>query len=162
MHIRKATPDDLDKIMEIYRAAQDFMIESGNPNQWGRTYPSRDLILDDIEAGACHLICEGENPHAAFALFEGPEPTYEHIENGQWLNDDEYVTVHRIASDGKLHGIFNFAVAYCRRNWTNIRIDTHKSNVIMQSQIEKSGFERCGTIYVADGSPRIAYQWAGK
>ena len=26
---------------------------------------------------------------------------------------------------------------------------------------EKSGFEKCGTIYVADGSPRMAYQWSG-
>lgn len=28
MHIRKAFIDDLDDIMEIYRIAQDFMIES--------------------------------------------------------------------------------------------------------------------------------------
>ena len=25
---------------------------------------------------------------------------------------------------------------------------------------EKNSFEKCGTIYVADGSPRIAYQWS--
>ena len=29
----------------------------------------------------------------------------------------------------------------------------------MQKQIEKSGFKKCGTIYVEDGSPRIAYHW---
>ena len=29
----------------------------------------------------------------------------------------------------------------------------------MQKQIEKNGFKKCGTIYVRDGSPRIAYQW---
>ena len=96
-----------------------------------------------------------------FAVFKGDEPTYEHIENGKWLNDDEYVTVHRIASDGRVHGIFRCSIQYLKEKHTNIRIDTHSDNIIMQSQIEKSGFEKCGTIYVADGSPRMAYQWSG-
>ena len=161
MNIKKATFSDLDEIMGIYRAAQDFMIESGNPNQWGRTYPARELIEDDIHSGVCHLICDGENPHGVFALFKGDEPTYAYIENGKWLNDDIYVTIHRIASDGKMHGIFKIAITYCKNNHNNIRIDTHPDNIIMQRQIEKNGFEKCGTIYVADGSPRIAYQWAG-
>ncbi|WP_405314843.1 hypothetical protein [Methanobrevibacter sp.] len=159
MHIRKAALEDLKTIMDIYRTAQDFMIESGNPDQWGHRYPTEELIESDIENDLCHLICEGENPHGVFALFEGSEPTYEHIENGEWLNDDEYVTIHRIASDGNVHGIFRCAVTYCKRNYTNIRIDTHASNIVMQKQIERNGFERCGTIYVADGSPRMAYQW---
>ena len=38
MHIRKSRIEDLKEIMEIYRAAQDFMIESGNPDQWGHFY----------------------------------------------------------------------------------------------------------------------------
>ena len=28
----------------------------------------------------------------------------------------------------------------------------------MQHLIEKNGFQRCGIIYVEDGSPRIAYE----
>lgn len=159
MHIRKAAPEDMDAIMDIYRIAQDFMIESGNPNQWGRNYPPKELIEKDIEDEVCHLICKGNDIHGVFAVFKGDEPTYEHIENGKWLNDDEYVTVHRIASDGKIHGIFRCAIQYLKKNHTNIRIDTHSDNIIMQSKIEKSGFEKCGTIYVADGSPRMAYQW---
>lgn len=35
MKIRKANPADHEKIMEIYRMAQDYMIASGNPKQWG-------------------------------------------------------------------------------------------------------------------------------
>lgn len=160
MHIRKARIEDLDMIMAIYKAAQDFMIESGNPNQWGRSYPSRDLVKDDIAKGVSYLVCDSETPHGVFALFSGKEPTYSYIENGNWLNDDEYVTVHRIASDGKVHGIFNCAVSYCKGISDNIRIDTHKSNIVMQKLIEKNGFEKCGIIYVRDGSPRLAYQWS--
>lgn len=160
MHIRKATMDDLTEIMDIYRAAQDFMIASGNPNQWGHFYPTEELILDDIDKKRSYLICDDDNPHGVFALFDGAEPTYQYIENGEWLNDNPYVTLHRIASDGKAHGIFKCAIEYCKSVSDNIRIDTHKNNKIMQKQIEKNGFVKCGTIYVADGSPRIAYHWS--
>jgi hypothetical protein len=160
MYIRKAEISDLTKIMKIYRTAQDFMIESGNPNQWGHFYPKRDLIKEDIIKGNCYLVCDDAGPHGVFALLNGNEPTYEYIENGNWLNDDEYVTIHRIASDGTAHGIFRCAINYCKNVSNNIRIDTHKNNLIMQSLIEKNGFCRCGRIYVADESPRIAYHWS--
>ena len=160
MHIRKAKSDDLMAIMKIYRTAQDFMIESGNPNQWGHFYPTEDLIKNDIANEVCYLICNDDGPHGVFALFRGEEPTYQYIENGKWLNEDAYVTIHRIASDGEAHGIFNCAIKYCKSISDNIRIDTHESNIIMQKQIEKNGFQKCGTIYVADGSPRMAYQWS--
>ena len=159
MHIRKASGKDLNDIMDIYAAAQDFMIESGNPYQWGHSYPSRNLIENDIEGGNCHLICDDDVPHGVFALFRGDEPTYQYIENGQWLNNDEYVTVHRIAGDGKAKGIFRCAISYCKGMTDNIRIDTHEDNEIMKKLIERNGFEKCGRIYVANGSPRIAYQW---
>lgn len=159
MFIRKAETDDFENIMSIYLYAQDFMIESGNPNQWGHSYPKKELVKEDIKRGICHLVCDDCGSHGVFALVGGDEPTYQYIEDGKWLNDDEYVTVHRIAGDGKVKGIFNCAINYCKSISDNIRIDTHMDNKIMQKLIEKNDFKRCGRIYVADGSPRIAYQW---
>ena len=101
MHIRKARTDDFNIIMDIYHAAQDFMIESGNPNQWGHFYPSEDLVKEDIANAISYLIYDDNNPHGVFVLIGGLEPTYQYIENGSWLNDDDYITLHRIASDGK-------------------------------------------------------------
>lgn len=160
MNIRKAKPKDLDTIMDIYSAAQDFMIASGNPNQWGYSYPTSDLIKNDINNEVCYLILDNDVPHGVFCLFVGEEPTYQHIENGQWINDEEYVTIHRLASDGKVKGIFKCGVDYCKSISDNIRIDTHNDNLIMQKLILRNGFLKCGTIYVADGTPRIAYQWS--
>ncbi len=162
MNIRKAAIDDLTEIMDIYRIAQDYMIESGNPAQWGHFYPQEELIREDISKGRCYLICDDDTPHGVFALFDGLEPTYQYIENGEWLNDNPYITLHRIASDGKVHGIFKCAITYCKGISDDIRIDTHDKNRIMQRQIEKQGFKKCGTIYVSDGSARIAYQWSKK
>ena len=44
----------------------------------------------------------------------------------------------------------------------SIRIDTHADNKTMQHLIEADGFTRCGIIYIADGTPRIAYQWTAE
>ena len=160
LQIRRAVPEDIDTIMRVYRRAQDFMIESGNPDQWRHSYPAKELVQKDIDMEICHVICDREGIQGVFALCSGIEPTYLFIENGSWLNDEPYITIHRIASAGKAHGIFSYAADYCKNISDNVRIDTHHNNLTMQRQIEKNGFVKCGTIYVEDGSPRIAYHWA--
>ena len=159
LQLRNATENDLEKIMKIYKYAQDYMIRSGNPHQWGNSYPGEDLIRSDIQKNACKIIYDEHGIHGVFALFDGAEPTYARIENGRWPNDEPYLTIHRIAGDGQVHGLFEYTVEYCKSVASNIRIDTHADNVTMQRLIEKNGFTKCGTIYVRDGSPRIAYQW---
>ena len=49
LNVRNAEIADLEQIMKIYRYAQDYMIESGNPTQWGHFYPDADLIKSDID-----------------------------------------------------------------------------------------------------------------
>ena len=49
MRIRNSRPEDLDRIMEIYAHARQFMAEHGNPRQWGGTnWPPERLIRQDI------------------------------------------------------------------------------------------------------------------
>lgn len=162
LEIKNAKIDDIGKIMEIYRYAQDFMIRSGNPDQWGHFWPIQDVIEDDIKEGICKVICEGDEIYGVFALCQGDEPTYQHIEGGMWLNDEPYVTIHRIASDGRRHGIFKCAAEHCKKICSNVRVDTHENNKPMQRQVEKNGFIKCGTIYIENGSSRIAYHWTAK
>lgn len=145
--------------MEIYHYAQEFMLRTGNPQQWGHSYPDPALIRADIRYGLCKVIFDETGVHGVFALLTGEEPTYAQIENGAWLNDEPYVTIHRIAGDGQVRGLFRCAAEHCKRLSANVRIDTHADNRIMQKLIERSGFQKCGTVYVRDGSPRIAYQW---
>ncbi len=159
LNVRNATTADFDRIMEIYRFAQDYMIKNGNPTQWGHFYPTAELVGQDIDGRVCKVVCENNDIHGVFALFNGAEPTYSSIKNGAWLNDEPYATIHRIASDGQTHGVFKCAVEYCKNKFSNIRIDTHADNKIMQSLIQKNGFTKCGTIILEDGTPRIAYQW---
>ena len=107
LKIRNAELSDLGRILEIYRYAQDFMIKTGNPTQWGRSYPEETLIRRDIAQNACKVIYDEMGIHGVFALFSEPDPTYAKIENGRWLNDEPYLTIHRMAGDGQVHGLFS-------------------------------------------------------
>ncbi len=160
--IRKANLSDYDTIMSIYEIAREFMRNTGNPNQWKNTNPTPEQVKEDINNQTCHVIYDSVEICGVFALCEGIDETYLHIEDGNWLNDNEYVTIHRIASNQKVPGIFKCALEYCQSLYQNIRIDTHEDNKVMQHVITKNGFKRCGIIYLKNGEPRIAYQWSKK
>ena len=100
--VRCGTDQDYDQIMTIYRYAQDYMIQSGNPDQWGHFYPDPELVKSDIQKGLSKVIFDDECIHGVFAVLEGEDPTYQYIGNGKWLNAEPYVTIHRIAGDGYL------------------------------------------------------------
>lgn len=155
--IRPATAADLPALAEIYRAARAFMAANGNSTQWGRTDPRPELLRRDIAQGQLFVLCEGDIPHAAFALVPGNDPTYAVID-GAWQSDAPYATIHRLGSDGTCHGVFATAIAWAAARQPHLRIDTHADNHIMQKLIARAGFCYCGIIHVADGSPRLAYE----
>ena len=157
MEIRNTQLQDLNNILGVYKYAREQMKLSGNPHQWYDKYPTEEKIVDDIKNANSYVIENCGTLCGVFTFIIGEEPTYQKIE-GQWKNDKPYGTIHRLASSGAESGIFNQCLKFCQSKISNIRIDTHRDNKIMQHLIEKNGFERCGIIYVADGSPRIAYQ----
>lgn len=159
MEIRKTQIEDLDFIMEIYTRARRFMAQTGNANQWINGYPSRELIAGDIEAGSSYVcVDEEEGIVATFCFRQEDDPTYIVIKDGAWLNDAPYGVVHRLAGTGKKKGVGVYCLEWCFERCGNIRVDTHHENLVMQGILERMGYRRCGIIYVANGTPRIAYQ----
>jgi len=156
MRIRPAERTDLDEIERIYAYARRFMAQNGNPTQWKNGYPWRDLLEEDIDRQTLYVAVKGDSLCGVFVFAEGEDPTYARIEGGTWLSDAPYGTIHRIASI--TGGLFPEALAFCRSKCAHIRIDTHADNKPMQHLAEKYGFSRRGIIYVADGTPRIAYE----
>ena len=158
MLIRQATAADIDEIMRIYDAGRAFMRAHGNESQWVGGYPSREAILRDIAADAGYVVTDEGEVVAYFAFVPSPEPTYDRID-GAWLDDERpYHVIHRLGSYAHVHGIFADVIDYCAARERNLRIDTHSDNSIMRHNIERHGFTYCGVIYLADGSPRLAYQ----
>ena len=159
MLIRKSTYKDLDAIMDIYDSARRFMRENGNATQWWDGYPPKDLIKSDIDSGVGYVAEEDGEVVAAFAFFENyTDPTYLNIYNGEWLNDEVYGVIHRIAVKYNGRGIAASCINYCAARSENLKIDTHKDNLPMQRLLEKCGFKYCGIIYIHTGDERIAYQ----
>lgn len=101
---------------------------------------------------------QGGDIVASFAFIPSPEPTYARIYEGQWLDDEPYHVVHRLASTAASHGVFNDVMDWCMNVAGNLRIDTHRDNVIMRHVIDKYGFAYCGIIYLLDGAERLAFQ----
>lgn len=176
LSVRKAVIDDLPQIMEIFDHARKFMKQTGNPTQWGDNYPPEEVVIDDIAVkGHMYVVVGGVGTsaggtgetgaesadghiHGVFALIPGRDPTYDIIEDGAWLSDEEYSTIHRVAGDGRVNGVFEAALRFSLAQTPHIRIDTHEDNAVMRHLIEKNGFQRTGMIYCRDGSPRIAYE----
>ncbi len=162
IRIRKGIAADIDAIMSCYDAARRYMRASGNHSQWINGYPSQELVAEDIAAGI-NYVGEDEDGEIvmAFAFLIGDDPTYSVIEEGQWLNNLPYGTIHRLGSTGRHRGILKLCVDYCMSYIGNLRLDTHADNATMLHAAEKLGFTRCGIIYCIDGSPRMAFQKCG-
>ena len=157
LSIRPATIADLPRILEIYEDARAFMRRTGNPNQWFHTHPADSILRDDISKRQLY-VCEQDGTIAAvFAYIPGVDPTYLQIEDGQWLNNEPYGTIHRIAvaqqGQGLISQVFDWALQQC----PNLRIDTHPDNAPMRRALEKYGFAYCGIIHLASGDARIAF-----
>ena len=155
--IRKATCNDIPFLMDIFHKAKGIMRSSGNMHQWNDSYPSEEIVRNDIDEGHCFVLCKDGRIIASMAFIPGPDPTYAHVE-GQWLNDDPYYVIHRIAAIEPGHKAAEIFFDWAFTQTDCIRIDTHKDNVIMHHILTRYGFTHCGIIYLANGDPREAYQ----
>ena len=158
MIIRKATYADLPDILRIYENARTYMSASGNPHQWGNTYPPLSLVEDDIERRRCHICMEDDQIIGVFCFFKGKEPTYETIYDGAWIDDAPYGVIHRVAVAEHGKGVASQCFAYAIQKCGNVRIDTHRDNIPMQKALLKNGFTYCGIIHLENGDERLAYQ----
>ena len=167
MTIRRATIDDIPRLMEIFVSARQIMRDSGNTHQWDDSYPSENIILTDISDGVCHVLCDESDGSiiATMAFIPGPDPTYAQIYEDpamtiecSWPDDSPYHVIHRIAACEPGKGSFGHLIRWAVSNsGGTIRIDTHEDNVIMHHLLHKHGFARCGYIRLASGAPRVAY-----
>ena len=101
-------------------------------------------------------------------IVPGPEASYASID-GAWLNQEPYFAFHRVCVKDSLKGrglaarLFSEAEQYVLQSGIrNIRIDTHPDNQAMQRALAKSGYIRCGTLILTEGSEagdlRVGYQ----
>ena len=168
MKIYKAKKEDINEIVDIYHLAVDHMYNENNTNQWQKNndkfIPSIFKYIDD---GNFYVVKENAEIIGFFAMIFGIDKSYNDIRNGKWVNEDSYVTIHKMASKYFKKGIASFILDYVvnkaiENKVYNIRIDTHKDNISMNSFLLKNNFINCGIIsFTCDfndlSTHRIAY-----
>ncbi len=158
MKIRPATREDIPAIMDAYAAAREFMRSTGNAGQWTDGYPSEKVVEQGIDERK-HYVCEcGGQIAGTFWFAVGDDPTYAKIYDGRWLDDAPYGVVHRLASNGRFRGVGDFCFEWCFAQAGNIRVDTHRDNIVMQNILKKNGYVQCGIIHLLNGAERVAFQ----
>lgn len=163
MEIKKATAADFGGAIELLEMGRKNIAALGI-NQWQNGSPSADDIKADIENGNCFVAEKcGEYLGTMYIGFT-PDPTYSKIE-GEWLQQGEYTTLHRVAVNTEYRGkgVFAAMVKFAeeeslKRGIHALRIDTHHGNLPMQAALKKNGFSPCGTIFLKNGDPRLAFE----
>ena len=93
--IRKAETADLDAILNLYDQGRAIMRREGNRHQWTSAYPGPDSARQDLKAG--HLYVNSQLT-AVMTYMPGPDPTYQTMVEGSWLDESRYAVIHRIVS----------------------------------------------------------------
>jgi len=165
--IRKTEARDIPALVEIFAEARKTIAALGI-DQWQNGYPNAAVVAEDIERSQSFVVETGGRVIATFAMLTNGEPTYDTIFDGQWETGDhaDYIALHRVAilvacrGQGISTKIIDHAVACARAlERRSLRIDTHEGNVVMRKMLEHHGFVHCGTIHLADGAPRVAYEY---
>ena len=164
MELIKSNINNVEDIMEIIKKAQLYFKEQGI-DQWQNNYPNEESIKLDIKENQSYVLINKDEVIATAALTFQREDVYENIQNGKWLNNEDYAAIHRIAVDDSQKGkgiagrMIEKLEKVCKdKSIYNIKVDTHEKNKSMQKLLKKSGFEYCGIIYQSEDEPRVAFQ----
>lgn len=164
MEFRKSTKQDINRIMDIIKQVQAYFKEQGI-DQWQNNYPNTEVISKDVDSENSYVLLKDNNIVATTVISFDGEETYNSIYEGNWISNDKYAVIHRVAVDntykglGLSHEIIKYAEKLClNKGVHSIKVDTHIENIPMKQSLKKSGFEYCGIIYLEDGSKRIAFE----
>ncbi|EGT3617649.1 GNAT family N-acetyltransferase, partial [Clostridium perfringens] len=152
------------QIVEIIELSKKYLKEA-KIDQWQNGYPENNDLKKDIEDKNSYVLVKGTEILATTVISLDRESTYNSIVHGEWITDEDYIVMHRVAvhKDYKGKGIFKELIKEAKRialnnNIFSIKIDTHKDNISMQKALCNNGFKKCGIIYLEDGSERIAFE----
>ena len=162
MILRAAKLTEVDQIWEIIQYAIAQRKADGS-TQWQDGYPNESTIKTDINQGYSYVIEEDGTILLYAAIIFGVEPAYETIE-GQWLSNQDYVVLHRVAASPLAKGksiatkFFQMVENLCiEKGVYSIKVDTNFDNMAMLRILEKLNYTYCGEVYFR-GAARKAFE----
>ena len=156
---RKATTSEIPVIWKILQQAIARRKQDGS-EQWQDGYPNLQSVQNDVEKGQGFVLTDGETIAGYSAVLINDEPEYAKI-IGQWLTNDDFVVVHRVALSENYLGkglakkimecIEEFAIS---SNIYSVKADTNFDNAAMLKIFENLGYKYCGKVYFRGGERR--------
>lgn len=165
--LRTTKEYELERVMKIIEEGREFLKEQG-VNQWQYGSPSRDVIINDINAGISYIY-EKSGELVATAMLTTLDEDYENYPTF-WSENSSYLAIHRLATSKQfrnqgiarefLEAIYLFAKS---QNIKYLRIDTHLDNKIMRKFLSGFGFEEKGVIKltmknILEDKERVGYE----
>src|SRR5690554_1987508 len=138
--IRLGIKTDLESILTIINDAKKRLKEL-NVNQWQDGYPNKEVIKKDLENKQLFVYLLNNEIVGTMSILDH-EPTYDNIK-GKWLNNNDYLAVHRIAIKDNYNGrgIGKKMLLYLFNKYRkDLKIDTHPDNLPMQKMLKKLDF----------------------
>ena len=163
-----ANINNINEIMEIIHDAKRYLKEQGS-SQWNLPdgYPNKSDLIKDINNNECYIYLEADKIIGVMIIMQNIDENYNEID-GNWLNNDKYVSIHRIAVRYNYH---NQQIGYkmlklaetiiMNKDIYSIKIDTHKINIPMIKTLTKLNYTYCGVITLKrskEDNLRNAYQ----
>jgi hypothetical protein len=157
METRQALFSDLLAITRVYYAAKKVVVASGRKDPFKKNEPSVTWIEKHIKDKSLFVIADEKEVYGAFVLSNEGEG-FSSLE-GDWINSSAFLSISKIASDGRKSGLFNnyilkFAISRC----PHLRIDISPEDEIMKRHLTANGFVYRGKITLNNGQPRDAYE----
>ncbi len=150
MTLRKATEEDLSRIMEIKESVVPLMHEAGN-TQWSDDYPDLKRFREDLNTQTLYVY-EEDGDVKGFAVVDNEHP-YPYDDIPWELTRADSRALHRMAVDPahQGNGISAKMMAQIEdmligRGVKGIHTDTSLENEKMQYQFEKNDFEFKGKL----------------
>ncbi|MCR4561702.1 MAG: GNAT family N-acetyltransferase [Bacilli bacterium] len=146
--------------------AREFLKFQGN-GQWQDGYPNKDDFINDINNGRLFVAPDHEDKNIIVGVcaLTYREEDYHHLYEGEWLSDQPYMVMHRVAVKkeyrGKGYGKLLFEVFIAQatiEGYKSLRIDTHEGNDVMRHLITSMGFEYCGKAILTPNKDRMVFE----
>src|SRR5574344_75110 len=159
---KQATQKDIPDIWQIILQAKNQMYREGK-HQWSENYPQIANIESDINNKYAYILNKDDEVIAYGAVVFDGEKAYNDLV-GQWLTDEDYVVVHRLAVSDKMkrQGIATMFLKEVmklskEKHVVSFKIDTNYDNFYMLKIFKNLDFVYCGKVYYESGE-RMAYE----
>ena len=149
--IRKATENDIGRIIEITRACAKHMISNG-VFQWNEHYPNRAAFINDVDRQELYVLEIENEVIGCIVISTFMDEEYVPV---KWLTPNKNnIYIHRLAvypqcqGQGYAQALMHFAENFARvHKYNSIRLDTFSKNSRNQKFYELRGYQKLDDIY---------------